>query len=48
MLFWIYWLMAVLLMALTVRELWRAPNWRTQLASALVLLPVLLRVLLFK
>ncbi|MBK6765847.1 MAG: hypothetical protein IPG71_05810 [bacterium] len=48
MLFWTYWLLAALLLALIARELWRASEWRMQLAAALVLLPLLLRVLLFK
>ncbi len=48
MLFWIYWLLALAVLLITARELLRESDWRKQFSAALVLLPLLLRVLLLK
>lgn len=48
MLFIIYRVLVLLLAALLVRELLRARDWRMQGSAALVLVPLLLRMLLIK
>ncbi len=48
MLFWTYWLIAVFVLALTVRELYKSADWRLQLSAAVVLVPLILRVFLLK
>ena len=48
MLFWIYWLITATVALGLVREIWRGRDWRGQAVAALVLLPLLLRVLLVK
>ncbi len=48
MLFWIYWAMCLALCALIIDNLFREKKGRAQLVAALVLIPVLLRVLLIK
>ncbi|MCB9357963.1 MAG: hypothetical protein H6508_07170 [Calditrichaeota bacterium] len=48
MLFWTYWLLAALIGALAVRELYAEGDWRRKLSAAIVLIPILLRVLLLK
>lgn len=48
MLFWTYWLIAALVLALTVRELYKSSDWRLQLSAAVVIVPLVLRVFLLK
>jgi hypothetical protein len=46
--FWIYWCIVTLLCLGLVAELFSERSWREQVTAALVLVPVLLRVLLIK
>jgi hypothetical protein len=46
--FWIYWSIITVLCLGLIAELFSERNWREQLTAALVLVPVLLRVLLIK
>lgn len=48
MLFWIYWLIAAIVLLLSARELLAANDWRKQLSAAIVLIPLILRVFLLK
>jgi len=48
MLFWIYWLIAAIVLLLSARELLTANDWRKQLSAAVVLIPLILRVFLLK
>jgi len=48
MLHWTYILIAAFAFALVIRELIAERNWRNQVALALVLLPLLLRILHIK
>ena len=47
-LFWCYWLIALVIGALFVRELLRGKNWRTQVTAAIAIIPFVVRVLLIK
>jgi len=48
MLFWTYWIITLVLLLLVGAHLWREGDWRKQFAAALVLVPLLMRVLLLK
>ena len=48
MLHWIYIAIALVVLGLLLRELFTEKNWRNQLALALVLIPLVLRVLHIK
>jgi hypothetical protein len=48
MLFWIYWSLVLGLCLLLLRALLSGRDWRLQGTAALVLVPLLLRVLLIK
>ncbi len=48
MLFWIYWLLALTLLGLVGVNLWCERDWRKQFAAAIVLVPLIMRVLLIK
>lgn len=45
MLYWIYILITILIAVLLVVELFRQKDWRIQLAYAMVVLPLVLRIL---
>ncbi len=47
-LFWAYWLIALSVGILALRELFREADWRRQLSAAVVLIPIIMRVFLFK
>ena len=48
MLHWIYIIIAAFVVVLVIRELFGERNWRNQIALALVLIPLLLRILHIK
>ena len=48
MLHWTYILIAAFVFVLVLRELSAERNWRTQIALALVLIPLILRILHIK
>ncbi len=48
MLFWIYWALVLGLAVLIVRTLLVSRDWRLQGTAALVLVPLVLRILLIK
>jgi hypothetical protein len=48
MLHWTYILIAALVVVLVIRELFAERNWRNQMALALVLIPLFLRILHIK
>jgi hypothetical protein len=48
MLHWTYVVIAAFVVAVVVRELFAERNWRNQVALALVLIPLLLRILHIK
>jgi len=48
MLHWTYILIAAFVFVLVLRELFAERNWRTQIALALVLIPLILRILHIK
>jgi hypothetical protein len=48
MLYWIYILITVMLAALILRELFTEKQWRSQLALAIILIPMILRILQIK
>lgn len=48
MLFWVYWLIAAIILVLSARELFSSNDWRKQLSAAVVLIPLALRVFLLK
>lgn len=48
MLFYIYIGIVILLLVYTVRELFAEKNWKTQVAYALLIIPLLLRTFLIK
>ncbi len=48
MLHWTYIAIAVFLFVLVLRELFAERNWRNQIALALVLIPLVLRILHIK
>jgi hypothetical protein len=48
MLYWIYVLIAGLVLALVLRELVQERQWRSQLALAIIVIPLLLRILQVK
>jgi hypothetical protein len=48
MIHWTYIVIAAFVLVLVVRELFAERNWRNQVALALVLIPLLLRILHIK
>lgn len=48
MIFWIYIGIAVIVTAVVLAELFTEKDWRKQIALALVLIPLLLRIFLVK
>ena len=48
MLHWTYVVIAAFIFVLVIRELFSERNWRNQIALALVLVPLLLRILHIK
>ncbi|MFH0990693.1 MAG: hypothetical protein V1799_11830 [bacterium] len=48
MLHWVYIGIAVLVLGLVLRELYGERNWKNQIALALVVIPLLLRILHIK
>ncbi len=48
MLYWIYVVIAGIVLALVFRELVRERQWRLQLALAIIVIPLLLRILQVK
>jgi hypothetical protein len=48
MLHWTYVVIAAFVVVLVIRELFAERNWRNQVALALVLIPLLLRILHIK
>jgi len=48
LLFWSYWTLALMVGLGLLRLLWTSRDWREQALAALVLVPMLLRVLLVK
>ncbi len=48
MLYWIYVVIAGIVLALVLRELVRERQWRLQLALAIIVIPLLLRILQVK
>ena len=48
MLHWTYVIIAAFIFVLVIRELFSERNWRNQIALALVLVPLLLRILHIK
>jgi hypothetical protein len=45
---WIYWAITVFMIVLVLRSLYRERSLREQLVAAMVLVPLLLRVLMIK
>ena len=45
---WIYWLITVFMIILVLRSLYRERSLREQFVAAMVLVPLLLRVLMIK
>ncbi len=48
MLYWIYVVIAGIVLALVLRELVRERQWRLQLALAIIVIPLVLRILQVK
>jgi hypothetical protein len=48
MLTWIYWAICLLMIVLVLRNLYREKSLREQWVAAMVLIPLLLRVLMIK
>jgi len=48
MLFLSYWMLAALVLVLTANELFTTKDWRKQLSAAIVLVPLIMRIFLFK
>jgi hypothetical protein len=48
LLFWSYWIMVLLVVAGLLKLLWSSRDWREQALAALVLVPMVLRLLLVK
>ena len=48
MLTWIYWAIAAFMIILVLRSLYREKSLREQIVAAMVLVPLLLRVLMIK
>lgn len=47
-LFWCYWSLVLLVVVALARLLWTSKDWREQALAALVLVPMILRLLLVK
>lgn len=45
---WIYWAITLLMIVLVLRSLYREKSLREQIVAAMVLVPLLLRVLMIK
>lgn len=45
---WIYWAITLLMIVLVLRSLYREKSLREQIVAAMVLIPLLLRVLMIK
>ncbi|MCC6476231.1 hypothetical protein IT157_04175 [bacterium] len=48
MLFWIYWIICISALVLSLRSFFHAKEWKHELSAALVMLPLVLRVLFLK